>query len=117
MPLELDSRDRRSLAIAGGVFVLLILVALVLAPDTDSARAVPTTYSSASGGAKAAWLLLRQAGYHVERWERPPASLPNAANTVLVLADPSTYPTKEDREALRAFLGRGGRISHVPIYY
>jgi hypothetical protein len=110
MPLDLDSRDRRSLAIAGGVFVLLILAALVLVPDTDSARETPTTYSTAPAGAKAAWLLLRQAGYDVERWERPPADLPSPARTILILADPGLYPSEGDRQCVRAFVAQGGRI-------
>jgi len=110
MAFELDRRDRRSLTIAGGIFVLLVVAALVLAPDTDSAREVPTTFSTASGGAKAAWLLLRQAGYDVERWERPPAELPSPAGKVLILANPTAFPAEGDRERLKDFVARGGRI-------
>jgi hypothetical protein len=110
MPFELDSRDRRSLTIAGGIFVLLIVAAFVLVPDTDAGREQPTTFSTASGGAKAAWLLLRQAGYTVERWERPPADLPDPAGTVLILANPATFPTLADRDHLKDFVARGGRI-------
>ena len=110
MALALDRSDRRSLTIAGGIFVLLVGVALVLAPDTDSTREVPTTYSTASGGAKAAWLLLRETGYRVQRWERPPADLRDPAGTLLILADPSAFPAERDRKALNDFVRGGGRI-------
>ncbi len=110
MGIELDRSDRRGLAIAGGVFVLLVAVAMILAPGTDSSREVPTTYSTASGGAKAAWLLLRESGYRVQRWERPPADLPAPAGKVLILADPSAFPADHDRKALNEFVTNGGRI-------
>jgi hypothetical protein len=110
MAFELDRGDRRSMAIAAGVFVLLVVTALILAPDTATTRDVPTTYSTASGGAKAAWLLLRDAGYHVERWERPPGDLPTPAGKLLILADPSAFPAERDRKALKDFVLGGGRI-------
>src|SRR5262249_42321136 len=60
------------------------------------------------GGAKAAYLLLKESGYGVQRWERQLIDLPKG--TTLVLADPQEAPTKEEREALKTFLWDGGRI-------
>ncbi len=110
MAFELDRGDRRVLAIAAGVFVVLVVIALLLSPDSDRARELPTTYSAASGGARAAWLLLRESGYHVERWERPPADLADPAGKLLILADPGGFPGTADRASLERFVRRGGRV-------
>jgi len=111
MPVELGWADRRVLTIAGGAFVLLVLAAFVLMPNVESGPDLPTTYSAASGGAKAAWLLLGELGYDARRWERPPADLPTRADrAVLILADPTTYPREADIELVRDFARRGGRV-------
>ncbi|HUK62766.1 MAG TPA: DUF4350 domain-containing protein, partial [Dongiaceae bacterium] len=113
MAFKLDRADRRSLAIAGVVFILLVEGALIFAPETNTTRELPTTYSTASGGAKAVWLLLRESGYRVERWERPPTDLPDPAGTLLILADPGAFPGERERRALKDFALGGGRIMAV----
>ena len=74
MPLKLSPEDRRLLIVAGAVFVVSALLAIVLSPAESEAQ-FATSYSVASEGAKAAYLLLRESGYRVERWTRPPAEL------------------------------------------
>lgn len=109
MPLNLDRRDRRLLVICGSVFVLSALLAVFLSPSQSDAQ-FATSYSSASRGAKATYLLLRESGYHAERWTKPPADLGDARNTLLILADPTDVPTQADRLAVSKFLNGGGEL-------
>jgi hypothetical protein len=108
--IQLSAADRKLFFIAGAAFVLLVGTAFFLSKGTDSAEEIPTTYSVGSGGAKAAYLLLKASGYTVERWERSPSELPEAAGATLILAEPSDAPKKEERNRLRQFVESGGRI-------
>jgi len=110
MPLSIDPRDRKLLLGASVVFVLLIAGVVFLGGDPGEKRETPSSYSTASGGAKAAYLLLEQSGYQVRRWERSLVDLPKTAGTTLILADPLEAPTREERESLKNFLSEGGRI-------
>lgn len=110
MPIQLSAGDRKLFLIAGGVFLLLVATALILAKGPDSAEEIPTTYSVGSGGAKAAYLLLKASGYRVERWEQSPSELPQAAGTTLIVAEPSDAPTTEERNQLRQFVENGGHV-------
>jgi hypothetical protein len=110
MPLKLDPKDRRLLLGAGCVFVLLVAGAAVFSGAANNQGEVPSSYSTASGGAKAAYLLLSHAGYKVERWERPLDRLPQATGTTLILAEPSEAPTHEEKDRLKNFLSQGGRV-------
>jgi len=108
MPLKIDARDRKLLLGAGIVFVLLIAGAAFFGGEPGEKVEVPSSYSTASGGAKAAYLLLTESGYKVQRWERQLIDLPKEAT--LVLADPQEGLTGEERESLKNFLWGGGRI-------
>jgi hypothetical protein len=108
--MKIEKSDRR-LLIWAGVFMLLVIVALAFVSEDEEESSVPSTYSAQTKGAKAAFLLLQEAGYNVERWEQPPAELPSdAAHTVLVLASPFRSPSRDDRNALQTYLNRGGKI-------
>jgi hypothetical protein len=112
MPRLVDRRDRQLLIGAGIVLLALVLVAALFGPArvTGSAE-LPSSYSPAWGGAKAAYLLLENLGYRVERWEEPAADLPAPGpHTVLILADPMRAPNGEDRAAIRRFVEAGGRV-------
>jgi len=110
MPLRLEKSDRRLLLYATAV-LLPVLVATALSTATEQDSGIPSSYSAQPRGAKGAYLLLEELGYGVERWDRSPSMLPaEAANHTLVLALPLNSPSKEDKEALRMFLSRGGRI-------
>lgn len=108
MPLKIDPRDRKLLLGAGVVFVLLIAGVLFFGGEQGERTEIPSSYSTASGGAKAAYQLLAQSGYNVQRWERPLVDLPKGVT--VVLADPLEAPTREERESLKNFLSQGGRI-------
>jgi hypothetical protein len=108
--MKIEKSDRR-LLIWAGVFMLLVIAALAFLSQDEEESSVPSTYSAQSRGAKAAFLLLREAGYKVERWEQSPVELPaEPAHTVLVLASPFRSPSREDRNALQTYLSRGGKI-------
>ncbi len=110
MPLKLSRKDRKLLLGAGFVFVLLIVGALVFGSGEQGQAEYPSSYSSASGGAKAAYLLLSDTGYKVQRWEMPLSDLPDAAAKTLILAEPGEAPTREERDRLKAFVSEGGHL-------
>jgi uncharacterized protein DUF4350 len=119
MPPALDSGDRKLLLIAGSILLLLIVATLALAPPPEEkeGQGISTTYSATNNGAQAAYLLLRELGYQSERWERPPAELPpEAAGEILILAGPSNFPDKKERDALLAFARSGGWIIYAGNY-
>jgi hypothetical protein len=109
MPARLTAADRRLLWIAGATALLLLALTAFLGPTGASQDERPTTYSTASGGAKAAYLLLRQSGYQVRRWEQPARELPRGGAT-LILAEPSVAPTADERRSVQHFLESGGRV-------
>jgi hypothetical protein len=112
MPLKLEKSDRRLLLWAAAVLIPLVVVLAVLSSDEDSS--IPSTYSAQSHGAKAAYLLLKERGYDVQRWENSPAELPHeVAETVLVIAVPIGAPSQDEKNQLMTFVGRGGRIVAV----
>lgn len=110
MPLKIDPRDRKLLLGSAVVFILLIAGAVIFGGDAGQKQEAPSSYSTASDGAKAAYLLLAQSGYNVQRWEKPLTDLPKTAGTTVILADPMEAPTREERESLKNFLSGGGRI-------
>jgi len=106
----LDRKDRRMLyAFLGLVFVLIVLLATV-APNKDD-NPLPGSNLTGRHGAMAAYTLLEQSGYDVQRWEDPLARLAEHADadTVLILAEPYT-PELEDQHAIRDILAKGGRV-------
>lgn len=110
MPVVLTRADRRLLIMGGVVFVGLIGVAALLSSSSVDGREHPSSYSTGSSGAKAAFLLLQALGYQVERWQDPLEQLTDAGGVTLVLAEPIETPAPTTRQALRRFLERGGRV-------
>lgn len=112
MSFQLSGKDRNLLLGAGFVFVLLIVIALLFDSDEQGQGKDPSSYSTASGGAKAAYLLLSEAGYKVQRWEQPLNGLPlgKTQAITLILAEPEEAPTREERERLKAFISEGGHV-------
>lgn len=99
--------------VAGFLLLGTTVVSLLLMPqESESASSVvPSSYSTASEGAKAAFLLLDELGYDVERWTDPPDQLPDPApGTLLVIADPALEATGEERRQIEQFVRRGGRV-------
>jgi hypothetical protein len=112
MPSFLDARDIRLLIGTGAVMLVLLGVTYVVAPPpAEQSTGYPSTYSSDWSGAEAAFLLLDEGGYHVERWEETPEDLPTQSQgLVLILADPFMGATEDERAAIRRFVAGGGRV-------
>jgi Domain of unknown function (DUF4350) len=112
MPAKLDRTDRSLLIGAGILVVILAIATSLLTPSHRGGRAgFPSTHSTSWDGAKAAYLLLGELGYDVQRWNQSPTELKeDAANKVLILANPIQAATSEESAALRRFLENGGRI-------
>jgi hypothetical protein len=111
------SRKDRKLLLGGGfVFILLVAGALISGSGQPAQIEYPSSYSSASAGAKAAYLLLSQLGYKVQRWEKPLSDLPAAGTQTLILADPDEAPTREERERLKVFISDGGHVIATGIF-
>ncbi len=116
MPSTLDPGDRKLLLVAGTILLLLIVATILFAPPPDEAegQGVPTTYSTTNNGAQAAYLLLGELGYKSERWEKSPMELPaDADGEILILAGPSDFPDKKERDSLLAFVRSGGWIIYA----
>jgi hypothetical protein len=92
--------------------VVLLGLTYVLRPvPAQQAVGRPSSYSTDWLGTKAAFLLLQESGYRVERWESPPEELPeDAAATTLIFAEPSERGTSAERAAVSRFVSAGGRL-------
>ena len=112
MQAGLSSTDRNLLWGAGAVAVLLLAATVMFAPSPSGAGSeAPSTYSSGSGGALAAYQMLLDLGHKVRRWEDSPASLHvPGRGSVLILAEPSEAPSERERQALIHFVESGGRV-------
>ncbi len=110
MPGAVSAGDRKILFVAGGAFLLLVVLGFLFAPAGDAGENSATTYSTASRGAKAAYLLLQENGYHVERWQHADSELQPDSHTVLIIADPSMIPNAKQKAAIEQFISGGGRL-------
>jgi Domain of unknown function (DUF4350) len=112
MPHALDTGDRKLLIVAGVLLVLLVIASTFLSPKETGGgySPYPSSYSAKWDGAKGAFLLLKDLGYNVERWEQSPLELDNGEADVLVLASPIQPATSEEKAAVADFLRAGGRV-------
>ncbi len=107
----IEPDDRKLLIVAGTLFLVATLAAALAPPSEDKGPQLASSYSAASKGAKAAYVLLDELGYRIERWNRPPTDLPAPpTGVVLVLADSFVLPSAEEGLALVDFVRRGGRV-------
>lgn len=111
MWFELDPGDRRFLLTAAAVLGVLTFLALISGSRAGQRSAgLASSYSTAGDGAKAAYNLLGEIGYRVQRWNQPPQDLPDASGAVVILADPTLPASSEEGFALLNFVRQGGRI-------
>ncbi len=104
-------RQNRAAILLGLALFLLMFSVAYLTSEEDKGDGSPSSYSALRRGAKAAYLLLQQSGYPVERWEQPPQKLPeDGRGTLLIVADPETFPKDEESGAFSRFLLHGGTI-------
>jgi len=112
MPAGIASSDRKLLIVGGGLLLVFVFASVLLSPPPEQMESpVPSTYSSQSAGAEAAYRLLTKLHYPVRRWESPPTELDaDAENTLLILAEPTQPPSEKEREALADFVEDGGHV-------
>ncbi len=112
MRIALDRGDRTLLIVSGVLLVLVSFLGALFRPGAGgSSPGFASSNSTASDGAKAAYLLLEELGYRIEHWSSAPNALPDDAhNVVLVLADPYIAASSEEMMDLRRFVRRGGRV-------
>jgi hypothetical protein len=111
MPVTFASTDRKIVfSVLAGFVMLTIVAALFTAPEGSEGNSPPTTYSAASSGTKAVYLLLKESGWRVDRWENSPAELPKDEGATYILAEPDEFPTTEERSAIATFVREGGRL-------
>jgi hypothetical protein len=109
---QLDAKDRRLLLVCVGAVVLVAVVTALFARNENrDDNPVPSSYLTGRHGARAAYDLLQENGYTVERWEQPLSDLANEANagTVVILAEPFLSDV-EDFKAVDAIVAHGGRV-------
>lgn len=106
------------LAIVLGIGILLVMsTAAYLKSKEAEGDGRPSSYSTLRRGGKAAYLLLQQSGYPVERWQRSPKDLPaDGHGVLLIIGEPESYPTNEETNALARFLLHGGSILAAGMY-
>lgn len=112
MPVGIESADRKLLIIAGALLLLMFGAIVALAPPNEEfSSPVPSSFSTESAGAGAAYRLLSRLHYPVRRWEDPPTELPsNGENALFILAEPTQTPTEKERDAVQHFVRNGGRV-------
>lgn len=112
MPSFLDSRDARYVLGALALMVTLLGITFAFGPaPAPKSFGYPSTYAADWTGAKAAFLLLEDQGYRVQRWEKSPEELPSAGpSDVLVLVEPAEGASSGEVAAIRRFVSDGGRI-------
>lgn len=109
---QLDAKDRKLLVLClGAVVVVAVVTALFARNQNRDDNPVPSSYLTGRHGARAAYDLLRENGYNVERWEQPLSDLANEANagTVVILAEPF-LSNAEDFKAVDAIVAHGARV-------
>jgi hypothetical protein len=109
---SLDAKDRKLLLMCMGVVVVLAVITAMFARNQNNDdNPLPSSYMTGKHGARAAYDLLAESGYTVERWEQPLGELAARTDkaTVVILVDPYLTSTN-DFKAVDQILDRGGRI-------
>lgn len=112
MSAPLDSTDKKIVLVCALLLALLTILAVLFSPQNrNPSRGYPSSYSSGPDGAKAAYTLLAEMGYRVERWESPPDDLPKPpVNTLLIIAGPIVPSSSDERRPLKQFVEGGGHL-------
>jgi hypothetical protein len=109
---SLDAKDRRLLLICLAAVVLLAVGTAFFARNQNrDGNTVPSSYLTGRHGARAAYELLEENGYDVERWEQPLGELASHADskTVVIVAEPF-LSSSEDFKAVDGIVSHGGRV-------
>lgn len=107
-----DHRDKMLLLNCAALVAILILVLALFSPGNNDEDSTPSSYSTAPHGAKAAFELLRQSGYQVERQSDSLTQIEDRVDehATVVFADPFLQNVGASREAVKVLLDKGARI-------
>lgn len=109
--MKLPAGDRKLMYATMGIVVVMLVTLSLLSPKDQDTEGSPSSYSTKTRGGKAAYLLLKQSGYNIDRWESAPSELPvNPQNELLIIAGPIQYPDRDESNALRKFVAAGGTL-------
>lgn len=91
---------------------MIIVVLAMFSPANNDDDPTPSSYSTAPHGAKAAFELLRQSGYQVERQSEPLTQIEDRVDeyTTLVFAEPFLQNVNASQEAVKTALDKGARV-------
>jgi hypothetical protein len=108
----IDRRDRRFLLVSAGLALVFVVILALLSPPQDDDNTTPSSYSSGTHGALAAYRLLEQSGYTIERWGGPLDGLANRddSHITLIVAGPYATNLRPARAPVAKFLERGGHV-------
>ncbi len=105
------SSDLTLLGAAFGLMVGVAALSFVLAPQETASYDEGSSYAASPSGAKAAYVLLEEAGYDLRRSFDPLASLrADPERSVVLLINPQTPPSGQDVAALGTFVEAGGIV-------
>jgi len=111
MPASWRTGDLTVLGFAAAGTVLLTAASFFVSPPEMLPRNDGSSYGTHGDGAGAAFVLLKELGYSVERSFEPLASFNRPPeSTTLVLANPLRRPSELDVRGLRSFVERGGHV-------
>jgi hypothetical protein len=96
---------------AACVLAVIVAVIGIFGSGESDEIGFPSSYNTGRRGGKAAYLLLKQSGYNINRWDEPPSELSQSPQgTLLIIADPRRWPEASERDALQKFVATGGRL-------
>lgn len=109
---SIDRKDRMLLLGCGALVTIFIAVLALFSPANDNDDPTPSSYSTAPHGARAAYTLLQQAGYQVERQSEPLTQIEDRVDehTTVILAEPFLQNVIAAQQAAKALLDKGARI-------
>jgi hypothetical protein len=106
----IPTRDRAVL-IGSGVLLLLVAGISVLAPAAPrQGEDFPCSYAIGNGGAKATYLLLKELGYEIDRWDASAEALPEEGDGVVLIAVEPFAVSEGWKQRVVRFARAGGRV-------
>jgi hypothetical protein len=103
--------DLAVLVVAAVGTIVLTIASYFAAPPDTMPRNDGSSFGTHAEGAGAAFVLLKESGYTVERSFEPLVSFKHSPeSTTLVLANPMQRPSDLDVRALKSFVERGGHV-------
>lgn len=109
--MPLAAPDRKLMVMAACVLAIILAVIGIFGSGESDEEGFPSSYNTGRRGAKAAYLLLKQSGYNINRWDESPSELPKSPSGILlIIANPRRWPEQGESDALHKFVATGGRL-------